>query len=87
MDRIAAKVAQKIGVLFQHDYIYSGARQQKAEHHSGRPSADDAALGLDGFCHTPRGVVRPGVHDRRVSITCRCGSLNFRFPQFRPIFP
>ena len=51
MDGVAAKIAQEIAVLLQHDDIDAGARQQKAEHHAGRPAADDATGGVDRFCH------------------------------------
>ena len=42
MNRVAAKVAQKIRVLLEHDDFDARARQQKAEHHSRRPTAGDA---------------------------------------------
>ena len=44
MNRIAAKIAEEIRVLFQHHNVDSGARQQKPEHHAGRAAAGDAAL-------------------------------------------
>ena len=44
MDGIAAKIAKEVGVLFQHDDIDAGAREQKAEHHPGRSAAGDAAV-------------------------------------------
>ena len=43
MDRVAAEVAQEVGVLLEHHDVDAGARQQQAEHHAGRPAADDAA--------------------------------------------
>ena len=48
MHGIAAKIAEEIGVLFQHDRIDPGAPQQISQHHAGRPAADDAAAGVDG---------------------------------------
>ena len=51
MDGVAAEVAQEIGVLFQHDHIDPGAREQEAEHHPARAAADNATPGgelLDG---------------------------------------
>ena len=42
MHRVAAEVAEKIRMFFQHHDIDTGARQQKAEHHAGRTAADDA---------------------------------------------
>ena len=43
MDRVAAKVAQEIGVLLEHHDVDAGARQQKSQHHPRRPAAGDAA--------------------------------------------
>jgi hypothetical protein len=43
MNRVTAKVTQEILVLLKHDDFDAGARQQKAEHHSRRPTADNAA--------------------------------------------
>jgi hypothetical protein len=42
MYRVAAEVAQEIGVLFEHENIDSGARQQQSQHHPGRAAARDA---------------------------------------------
>jgi hypothetical protein len=47
MHGIAAKIAEKIRMLFQDDDAHSGAREEKAEHHSGRSAADDATLSGD----------------------------------------
>ena len=49
MDGVAAKIAQEIGVLFEHDHIDAGARQQEAQHHAGRSAAGDAATRREGF--------------------------------------
>ena len=43
MHGVAAKIAEEVGVLFQHHDIDAGAPEQIAEHHAGRPAADDAA--------------------------------------------
>jgi hypothetical protein len=43
MDRVTAKIAQKIRVLFEHDNVNSGAGQEKCEHHSRRATASDTA--------------------------------------------
>jgi len=51
VDRIATKIAQEVSVLLEHNDIHVRASQQKPEHHSGRPSADDAASGLDRCVH------------------------------------
>ena len=47
MHRIAAKIAEKIGVFLQHHDIDAGARQQKSQHHSGGAAAGNAAPGHD----------------------------------------
>ncbi len=47
VDRVAAEVAQEIGVLFQHQHIDSGAGQQIAQHHPGWPASGDAAADGD----------------------------------------
>jgi uncharacterized protein with von Willebrand factor type A (vWA) domain len=47
VDGVAAKVAQEIRVLLEHDDIDAGAREQEAEHHPGRPAAGNAASGAD----------------------------------------
>jgi RecA-family ATPase len=48
MHGIATKIAEKVGVLFQHHHANAGPRQKKAEHHSGRSAARDAALRING---------------------------------------
>jgi hypothetical protein len=45
MNRVAAKIAQKVRVLFEHDNFDSGASQQKSQDHAGGPAANDAAAG------------------------------------------
>ena len=47
MNRVAAKIAEEIGVFFQHHNVNTGARQEKSEHHAGGATAGDAALGDD----------------------------------------
>ena len=42
MNRVTAKIAQKVGVLLKHDDIHTRACEQKAEHHSGRSAAGNA---------------------------------------------
>ena len=49
MDGVAAEIAQKILVLFQHDHIDPGASQKETEHHAGRAAAGNATGGVDGF--------------------------------------
>ena len=43
MDRVAAEIAQEVGVLLEHDHVDAGARQKEAQHHAGGSAADDAA--------------------------------------------
>src|SRR5688572_1913565 len=45
VDRVTAKVAQKIGVLLEHDDVHAGAGEEQSEHHTGGPAAHDAAVG------------------------------------------
>ena len=47
MNRVAAEIAEEIGVLLQHHDTNARARQQESEHHSGGTAAGDAALGRD----------------------------------------
>src|SRR5438270_12834333 len=46
MDGIAAKVAQKVGVLFKNDDLDAAAGQQEPEDHSRGTASGDAALGI-----------------------------------------
>ena len=41
VDRVAAEIAEEVGMLFQHSDAAPGPREQQAGHHSGRPAADD----------------------------------------------
>jgi hypothetical protein len=49
MNRVAAKIAQKIGVLFQNKNFHARAGEQKTEHHAGWPAPDNATAGLHFF--------------------------------------
>jgi hypothetical protein len=60
MHGVAAKVPQKVGVLFEHDHVDAGAGEQDAEHHAGRPAAGDATAGLDRRRHADCGVMIAG---------------------------
>src|SRR5262245_24292823 len=44
MNRIAAKIAQKICMLFQHNDVDAGAGKQEAEHHPRWSTTDDATV-------------------------------------------
>ena len=52
MHDIAAEIAQEVGVLFENGDRDAGARQQKAEHHAGRPAAGHAARRFDRGFHS-----------------------------------
>ena len=47
MNRVAAEIAEEIGVLLQHHDADAGARQQESKHHPGGAAAGDAALRRD----------------------------------------
>ena len=46
MDRVAAEIAQKIGVLLENKDIDSRPRQEVSEHHPGRAAASYATAAL-----------------------------------------
>jgi hypothetical protein len=48
--RIAAEVAEEVGVLLQDHDLNSGTREKKSEHQAGWSSAGDAATGLNVLC-------------------------------------
>ena len=47
MNRVAAEIAEEIGVLLQHDHVDASTSQQEPQHHSGGAAAGDAALRRD----------------------------------------
>jgi hypothetical protein len=54
MDCVAAKIAQKIRMLFKDDRIDAGAGKKKSEHHPGGSAANDTTTAGDylrGFVH------------------------------------
>src|SRR5215469_11430206 len=52
MDCVAAKIAEKVLVLFEHRYLDTLARQQVPEHHARRTAADDTATSFHNLiCH------------------------------------
>jgi len=61
VDRVAAKVAQEIAVLFDHDGADPGASEEQPGHHPGRPAArhDEARLLVHGVALTAFPPVRP----------------------------
>jgi hypothetical protein len=46
MDRVAAEIAQKIGVLLENKDIDPRPRQEVSQRHSGRAAASDATAAL-----------------------------------------
>jgi hypothetical protein len=62
MHGVAAKIPEEIRVLFQHDRLDTGAAEQIAQHHAGRPAADDAAPGFYRARRLPFGG-SASVHD------------------------
>src|SRR5450755_2344581 len=71
MHGIAAKIAQKIRVLFQYQGLYAGAPQQIAEHHAGRTTADDAALNTKRFGHGVSNHTRSSFGQPGMPVFCR----------------
>jgi hypothetical protein len=53
MDRVAAEVAQEVGVFLQNGDVYASAGKQKTEHQAGGSAAGDATAGLQGFGRNP----------------------------------
>jgi hypothetical protein len=51
VQRVAAKITQEIGVLFQHHDLDPGPRQQQPQHQPGRAAPGDANLGRSGGGH------------------------------------
>src|SRR5579872_7123226 len=58
MDGIAAKVAQEIGVLLEHEHIYARACQQEPQHHPRRTASGNATPGVKGLVHGPYAALR-----------------------------
>jgi hypothetical protein len=51
MDRVAAEIAQEIGVFFQHNDVDTHAREEKSQHHAGGSASRDATTRLDYVRH------------------------------------
>ena len=69
MHGVAAKIAKEIGMLFQHDDVDAGARQQEAKHHSGRAAAGDGAFGGNRCIRH--------AHNLRAATGCDKGTMRF----------
>ena len=70
MDRVAAKVAQEIGVLFEHQHRDPGARQQQPEHHAGGAAPGNAAT------HAVLAIGHRNSYDRRSAKTDRAETVS-----------
>src|ERR1700730_10046353 len=51
MDGIAAEIAEKISVLFQHYNIHAHTGQEKDQHHTGRTAPSNTAARAQRFAH------------------------------------
>jgi hypothetical protein len=72
---VAAKVAQEVCVLFEHDDIDSAPGQQQTEHHACRSTACDAALCRDTFGRARGHVHLPGIDMAQAMSGCGHGRL------------
>jgi hypothetical protein len=64
VNRVAAKIAKKIGVFFEDQNIHASAGQKIRKHHAGRAGTDDAATDVYSL-H----AYSPLVHIRMCSTT------------------
>src|SRR5580693_1686139 len=60
MDGVAAEVAKKVGVLFEHHRVHTHPGEEKAQHHASGTAPDDAATRLQGFAH-PRAMINLNI--------------------------
>jgi hypothetical protein len=51
MNRVSAKITEKVGVFLQDNHVHSQARQQKTQHHAGGPASHDAATRVQILGH------------------------------------
>src|SRR5882672_1357737 len=68
MDGVAAKIAEEITVLFEHDHLNAGSREQQPEHHSSRAAAGDTTGSSDLLRLTLRLTHRETSTDKHPSI-------------------
>src|SRR3546814_17366523 len=78
MDRVAPEIAEEIGVLFEHDRLDPGAREQQPRNHPRRPAADDANLARK-FIHDPltNAPASGYVHARRLVSSITVSALQW----------
>ena len=78
MDGVAAKIPEEVAVLFQHDDVDAGPREQKAEHHARGAAADDATAGVERRRHR---VIKRRLSHRSVDHDCSSDArASVRFP-------
>ncbi len=70
MNGVATEIAQEIGMLLKHHDFHAEAGQQKAQHHAGGPSANDATSGLQSGCHGAGRLCRHYYIDGGVEAPC-----------------
>jgi hypothetical protein len=51
MDCVAAKIAEKIGVLFEDEYVDAHAGEKETQHHARGAASCDAAVGTECLVH------------------------------------
>src|SRR5579862_7037287 len=73
MNRVTAKIAEEVGILFEHDRVDAGTRQQDAQEDAARAAADDADVGGEGL--------------RRAHHATRLRSLSGTYTRFRSSLP
>ena len=57
VDRVAAEIAEEVGVLFEHHHSCTGARQEHARHHPGGAATDHDSIG-DCVAHAASRIKR-----------------------------
>jgi hypothetical protein len=65
MNGVAAKIAEEVPMLFEHNHFDAGAGQQQPEHHPGGAAADNTTCGSD-LLRILRGLThnRPSIGTR-----------------------
>ena len=56
---VAAKIAQEVAMFLQHHHIDAGTREQKAEHETARPAANNATSGGQLLYFCPLDLLAP----------------------------
>src|ERR1700760_3308370 len=85
MNVVTAEIAQEGAVLLQHDDIDAAARQQKTEHHPGRPAAGNTALRGDRIL-SHGDTARFGESDAEILALCDSWSPSQKTGRDSPLF-